>query len=88
MGISQVALGGDRRKPADLDAPVWPRASDGACRSRDERDDRLPLDSAAVIRLVGLKARRHHRCCQLVGPLGDRAFDSLSLSAGTGSPWL
>jgi hypothetical protein len=34
----------DRTQPADLDSSGWPRASMGACRSRTNADDRLPLD--------------------------------------------
>jgi hypothetical protein len=46
MGVSQVAPGAsDRTKPADLDSAGWPRASIGACRSRTNADDRLPLES-------------------------------------------
>ena len=42
----QVALGGaDRTQPADLDSAGRLRASMGACRSRTNADDRLPLAS-------------------------------------------
>src|SRR5215467_4991067 len=34
----------DRTQPANLDSSGWPRASMGACRSRTNADDRLPLD--------------------------------------------
>src|SRR5216684_213130 len=40
-----VALGGaDRTQPADLESAGRPRASMGACRSRTNADDRLPVD--------------------------------------------
>src|SRR5438445_2267800 len=47
---SQVALGGaDRTQPADLDSAGRPRASMGACRSRTNADDRLPLASLGPV---------------------------------------
>src|SRR6266849_3950422 len=40
-----VARGGaDRTQPADLESAGRPRASMGACRSRTNADDRLPVD--------------------------------------------
>src|SRR6516162_6774337 len=43
--VSQVAPGAsDRTQPADLDSAGRPRASMGACRSRTNADDRLPVD--------------------------------------------
>ena len=38
----------DRTQPADLDSSGWPRASMGACRSRTNADDRLPLDPLGI----------------------------------------
>src|SRR5215470_2530489 len=44
--VPQVALGGaDRTPPADLDSAGRPRASMGACRSRTNADDCLPVAS-------------------------------------------
>src|SRR5262249_7190940 len=48
--VSQVAPGGsDRTQPADLDSAGRPRASIGACRSRSNADDRLPLASLGPV---------------------------------------
>src|SRR5215831_16559558 len=44
--VPQVALGGaDRTPPDDLDSAGRPRASMGACRSRTNADDCLPVAS-------------------------------------------
>ena len=48
--VSQVAPGGsDRTQPADLDSAGRPRASIGACRSRTNADDRLPVDPLGLV---------------------------------------
>src|SRR5260370_3215803 len=41
--------GSDRTQPADLDSAGRPRASIGACRSRTNADDRLPVDPLGLV---------------------------------------
>src|SRR5215471_9167575 len=48
----------DRTQPADLDSSGWPRASMGACRSRTNADDRLPVDPHTVCRDLHHRLRR------------------------------
>ena len=49
MGSFPPIGGADRTQPADLSSAGRPRASMGACRSRRDADDRLPLASLGPV---------------------------------------